>query len=269
VWRKDTKSKPGFYTSTSPIVADGKCIVYVGTLTAFDLSSGEAKWTWSGGGAPYGSPVLMTVAGTKQVVTPTQSNNLASVGLADGKLLWQVKLDGSGYFGNYSTPLVAGDKVFYSSGGGRGGKGGKGAKGGAGSTVALKIDKKDDGFAATELWKKPFTAAGYHTPLFKDDAIFGVSPARTFFCVDAKTGEELWKDKTPRGECGSILDAGAVLLSLTSDSKLVAFEPSKKEYKELAKYTVSSSETWSVPIVVGNRIYVRDKGGSLTLWTIE
>src|SRR5262245_59731952 len=85
VWRKDTKSKPTFYTSTSPIIADGKCIVYVGALTAFDLASGDSKWTWSGAGAPYGSPVLMTIEGTKQIVTPTM-DAVAGVSLADGKL---------------------------------------------------------------------------------------------------------------------------------------------------------------------------------------
>lgn len=272
VWRNDTKSKPMFYTSTSPLIVDGKCIVFVGGLTAYDLTTGDATWTWSGGGAPHGSPVLMTVAGTRQIVTPTAKNNLAGVKLADGKLLWEVNLEtGASYTGNYSTPLVDGQMVYYSATGGGGGKGGRG-KGGkslASNTRALKIDKKDDAFAATEVWKKPFAAAGYHTPLFKDGLIFGVSSGQTFFCVDAKTGEELWKDSTQRGQCGSILDAGPVLLSLTSDSKLVAFQPSSKGYTEVAKYTVSASETWSVPILAGNRVFVKDKAGSLTLWTME
>ena len=258
-WRKDTK-KPGFYTSTSPMIADGKCIVFGEALTAFDLNSGAVKWTGPGGGAPYGSPVLMTVEGTKKVVTPTGSNNLIGVNLADGKPLWQVKLEGGSYFPNYSTPLIDGAMVYYSV------TGGKGAKG---NFIALKIEKKGDGFTATQVWKKPFAAAGYHTPLLKDGLLFGVSSGKTFFCLDAKTGDELWKDKTTRGECGSILDAGPVLLSLTSDKQLVAFKASNKEYMELAKYTVSDAETWSVPILAGNRIFVKDKGGSLTLWTIE
>jgi outer membrane protein assembly factor BamB len=153
--------------------------------------------------------------------------------------------------------------VYYSISAGMGGKGG--------NTIALKIEKKGDGFAATEVWKKPFAAAGYHTPLYCDDqgVIFGVSSAKTFFCVDAKTGAELWKDTVARGDCGSILDAGTVLLSLTSDKKLVAFKASNKEYIEVARYTVSDSPTWAVPIVAGNRIFVKDQAGSLTLWTIE
>ena len=37
----------------------------------------------------------------------------------------------------------------------------------------------------------------YHTPVYKDGMIFGVASAgRTFFCVDAKTGDKLWSDDT-------------------------------------------------------------------------
>ena len=257
-WRKDT-APPKFYTSSSPLIEDGKCIVYAANLTAYDLASGAVKWQWTGGGAPYGSPVLMTVDGVKQVVTPYEGG-IAGVGLADGKLLWHVKIAGGGYQANYSTPLFDGNTMIYSITGG---------KKGGGSTAAYKIEKKSDAFAATELWKKPIAAAGYHTPLLKDGLIFGVSSANTFFCVDAKTGAELWKDSTKRGKCGSILDAGPVLLSLTSDSKLVAFKASGKAYEEVATYTVASSETWAVPIIAGNRIFVKDKGGSLALLTIE
>ena len=93
VWRKETGSKPQFYTSTSPMIVDGKCIVFVKDLTAYDLTSGDVKWTGPSS-TPYGSPVLMTVDGTKQIVTPTGGGNLVGVNLANGKLLWQVKVGG-------------------------------------------------------------------------------------------------------------------------------------------------------------------------------
>ncbi|MBI1829941.1 MAG: hypothetical protein HYR84_00660, partial [Planctomycetes bacterium] len=57
--------------------------------------------------------------------------------------------------------------------------------------------------------------------------------------------------------------------SLNADKNLIAFRPSGKGYEEVAKYRVSDSETWCVPIIAGNRVFVKDKAGSLTLWTIE
>ncbi len=62
-WQKETKGKPQFYTSTSPLITDGKCIIHVGAgggkggggkgdLIAFDLGNGcrevEVERRWSG-----------------------------------------------------------------------------------------------------------------------------------------------------------------------------------------------------------------------------
>ena len=71
----------------------------------------------------------MTVDGTKQVVTPTGSG-VVGVGLADGKLLWQVGFGGAKYQSNFGTPIVDGQTVIY-------------PRSSAG-TAALKIEKKGD-----------------------------------------------------------------------------------------------------------------------------
>jgi outer membrane protein assembly factor BamB len=204
--------------------------------------------------------VLMTVDGTKMVVTPAMGL-LAGVELSDGKALWQTKIGAGGkdYASNYSTPLIDKEMVYYSLSAGRKG---------AGSFVALKIAKSDGGFKATEVWKKPYAAADYHTPVLKDGMIFGVNKDRSYFCMDAKTGDKLWTDTAEHGQCGSIIDGGSVLLSLTSDKNLVVFKSSPKEFTEVAKYRVADTEPWSVPIVVGDRIYVKDNA-SLILWTIN
>jgi outer membrane protein assembly factor BamB len=256
VWRKETKAKPRFFTSTSPIIVDGKCIVFVGSegkgaLTAFDLAKGDEKWTWADEGAPYGSPVLMTVGNMKQLVTLTDKS-LVGINPADGKLLWKTAYK-SRY--NSETPIVEGQTVYVSGAG----------------TVAYKIDKKDDAYNAEQLWKKSEAAGIYDTPVLKDGMIFGFTGGMrmpgNFFCLDAKTGDKLWADDTKRGECGEILDAGSVLVALTSNGELVAFKPSNKGYEEVAKYKVGNNP-WAYPILAGNRIFVKDKD-SVTLWTIE
>jgi outer membrane protein assembly factor BamB len=261
VWRKDSKSWPKFFTSASPIIADGKCIVYVGTdgkgeMVGYDLASGEEKWKWSGDGPPYGSPVLLMVENTKQLVSPTDKS-IVGINLADGKLLWQVAFGGGAYQNHSNTPVVDGQTVIYS-----------GPQGGAG-TIALKVEKKGDGFAAGEVWKKKDAATPYITPVLKDGLLFGVSSGRKFYCMDAATGNVLWTDSASRGESGAVMDAGSVLLALTSDNSLVAFKPSKKEYVELAKYKISDTPlTWASPVIAGNRVFVKDRE-TLALWTIE
>lgn len=253
VWRKETKSKPRFSTSSSPIIVDGKCIAHVGSqgagkLTAYDLASGEEKWKCKDDGPSYASPVLATIQDTKQVVVLTDKN-LAGVALADGKLLWQTPLKGQ-Y--NSGTPVVDGDMVICMG-------------------SAFKIEKKDDAFTAAKLWKDQSPHI-YNTPVLKDGLLFGMMgrdrDSSKLFCQDAKTGAVLWTDKTSRGGCGEVVDAGSVLLALSSDSDLLVFKPSKTGYEEVAKYHVADSPTWGYPVIAGNRIFVKDKD-SITLWTIE
>jgi outer membrane protein assembly factor BamB len=72
------------------------------------------------------------------------------------------------------------------------------------------------------------------------------------------------------GGFGSIVDAGSFLIGLTSPGKMVIFQPSDKEYKELAGYQVTegNAQVYAYPVVSGNRIYIRDQT-TLALWTIE
>jgi outer membrane protein assembly factor BamB len=261
VWRKDTKEWPGFFTATSPLLVDGKCIVHIGkddprggngkgAVVAYDLTNGEEKWRWNGEGPGYASPVLTTVEGAKQFVTLTEKA-VIGVDVADGKLLWQVPFKAR-Y--NSVTPVVDGQTVIYA---------GEGS-----GTTAVKVEKKGDEFAAKELWTKKDSPGKYNTPMLKDGLLFGLNAGRNFYCMKAETGEVLWTDAGKRGECGGVLDAGGVLLALTSNKELVVFKPSDKELMEVAKYKVADSETWAYPIVAGNRVFVKDKEG-LTLWTID
>lgn len=258
LWTKETKAWPKFFTSASPLIVDGLCIIYLGNdkkgeLTAYDQTTGAEKWKWTGPGAPYGSPELLTANGIKQIVTLT-ANSVVGVSLDGGKLLWTVPF-ATGYNDTTGTPIVDGDTVY--------------CFGQSVGCLALKIEKKGDGFAARELWKKSQTTHRYNTPVLREGLLYGMTPIREFFCIDARTGETLWTDKNKRGECGTVLNVGPVLVGLTSDSELLVFQPSEKGYKEIAKYPVSDAPTWAYPILAGNRIYVRDKGGSLTLLTIN
>ncbi len=260
-WRKNDypEAWPRFHTATSPIVADGLCIVQLGkesqgAVVAYDLAKGDEKWKWTDEGPGYASPVLMTVDGTKMIVTLT-AKSVAGLALADGKLLWHAPFVPQGMNYNAATPIVDGQTVFY-CGSGRG-------------TKAVKIEKQGDSFTATELWSNPENAVQFDSPVLKSGLIFGLSQRGNFFCLDAKTGKTDWTDSTGgRGQFGSVVDAGSVLLGLTAKSTLIAFEPTDKEYTELASIKVANTQTYAYPVLAGNRLFIKDQD-SLTLWTID
>jgi hypothetical protein len=70
------------------------------------------------------------------------------------------------------------------------------------------------------------------------------------------------------GGFGSIVDVGTVLLAMTPSSQLVVFEPSDKEYKQVASYKIAEAPTHAYPVASGNRLFIKDRD-SLALWTVE
>jgi outer membrane protein assembly factor BamB len=219
------------------------------------LATGNPKWRWSEEGPEYASPVLLTVEGTKQIVTMTEKS-VVGVGVTDGKLLWQLPFVPQRRAYNAATPIVDGQTVIY-TGAGRG-------------TKAVKIEKQGDGFAARELWSNPELAPQYNTPVLQDGLLFGLSNSGLFFCLNAQTGQTAWVDETPRdrGGFGPLVNAGSVLLALPSSAELIAFKPSDKKYEELARIKVAEGSTYAFPVIAGNRVYVKDQD-SLALLVIE
>jgi len=88
-----TKELPAFFTSLSPLIVKGMCIVHMGgketgEIIAFDLKTGKKKWECNSDGPSYASLSLMTVNSKKQIVDLT-AKNLVGIDPEDGKLLWK------------------------------------------------------------------------------------------------------------------------------------------------------------------------------------
>ena len=253
VWRKDPFPKvvPRFFTSCSPIILDGMAVAQLGgqdngAILAYDLAGGDEKWRWAGEGPAYASPALLTVDGTKQIVTLTEKS-VVGVAAADGKLLWQRPFEPARRAYNAATPIIDGQTVIY-TGAGRG-------------TYAVKIEKQGDGFAVKELWSNPEVAPQFNTPVLERGLLFGVSNRGNLFCLNAQTGQTAWMDDTQRDRGGftALLDAGSCLLALPSNSELLVFKPNDKQYEELAKVKVADTPTYAHPVIAGNRLFIKDQ----------
>ena len=102
----------------SPLISSGVCYAHLGgpksgSFVAFDLASGSIKWKADVEAPPYGSPVLMTIDGTKQVVFQGQTK-LTSLNAADGKQVWELETPvGTGRVNNAASPVVEGNRIYY------------------------------------------------------------------------------------------------------------------------------------------------------------
>jgi outer membrane protein assembly factor BamB len=253
VWRKDPFPKvvPRFFTSMSPIIVDGMAIGHLGgqgngALIMYDLNTGDEKWRWAGEGPEYASPALLTVDGAKQLVTLAEKS-IVAIGVADGKLLWQLPFAPEKRTYNAATPIIDGQTVIY-TGAGRG-------------TKAVKVAKQGDVFVANELWSNPELAPQFNTPVLRDGLLFGLSNSGNLYCINAQTGQTAWTDTTQRDRGGftAIVSAGSCLMALPSSSELIVYKPSGEGYSELAVIKVSETPIYAHPVIAGKRIFIKDQ----------
>jgi outer membrane protein assembly factor BamB len=250
---------PQFYTGMSPLIASGICVAnlggpQVGQFVAFDLASGSIKWKTAGEGPTYGSPVLMTVDGVKQVVFQSQTK-LIALNFFDGAVLWEFATPvGTGRVQNAASPVVDQQKIFFT-----------GLNNGVN---AIEIKKQGNGYTVNKLWTNSDFSTSFNTPVLKDGFLYGLSNKSRLFCINASDGKTAWTDETPHQNFGSIIDAGQALIALSSISNLVAFKPDGKAYSQLALIKVSDNAIYAHPILSGNRIFIKDND-SLILYTVN
>jgi outer membrane protein assembly factor BamB len=261
VWRnEDNKGQvPQFFTGMSPLINSGVCYAHLGgpqtgRFIAFDLATGAIKWKVEGEGPAYGSPVLLTIDGVKQIVFQAQTK-LVSLNLTEGKQLWEFDTPvGTGRVQNATSPIVDQNKVYFT-----------GLNNGVN---AIEIKKEGNSFTVNKLWTNPDFSTGFSTPVLKDGFLYGLSSQSRLFCINAGTGQTAWKDETPLQNFGSLVDAGSVIIVLTSNSNFVVVKPDGQKYNQVALIKLAESGIYAHPILSGNRIFIKDSE-SLTLFTLN
>jgi outer membrane protein assembly factor BamB len=259
IWRNEEfkGAVPQFYTSMSPLVSSGICIAHLGgpgagQFVAFNLASGSIKWKTAGEGPAYGSPVLLTVGAIKQIVFQSLTK-LVGLNFSDGKLLWEFATPvGTGRVQNASSPVIDQKKIYYT-----------GLNNGFN---AIEIKKQRNSYKINKLWTNPDFSTSYNTPVLKDGFLYALSNKSRLFCINAGNGQTAWVDETPHQAFGSIIDAGSVIIAVSSLSDLVVFKPDGKAYSQIASMKVSDNSVYTHPILSGDRIFIKDNE-SLILYT--
>ena len=260
LWKKENPENavPQFFTGMSPLIADGLCIVHLGTkdkgqVVALDLATGSEKWKWEGDGPSYASPSLMTSGKDKNVVVQTEKN-LMALSLADGKLLWQVPTPVQQRFYNSTSPYINGDIIYYT---------GQGS-----GTKAVQVVRQGDKYVTKELWSNTEIGAKWNTPILKDGFLYGFTDQRRIYCIDASTGKTAWYDTAVNSDFATIVDCGQVIIGLPSTGNLIVMKPDPKAYTEAAKYKVAETPVYAFPVISGNAIYVKESE-NLIMYTLE
>jgi outer membrane protein assembly factor BamB len=262
LWQKPGSAAVPMYTSHSfsPIVNGQNVIFHLGghdegAITAFDMNTGDVRWTWRGDGPGYGSPVVAEFGGTRQIVTITQGK-LVGIDVANGTLLWE-RAFVSPNFTNSTTPIVAGDLLVVSSGNGP-------------PTSAYRITKKGTQWVVDTAWENPDVPMRLSDAVVAGDVLFGISTrnAGQYFGVDVKTGKTLWTSEGRQAAHAAIARSGDLVFSMEEDGELIVARNSRTAFEPLHRYKVSDAATWAQPSYSGNRVFVKDVS-TLALWTLN
>ena len=258
LWQKPaTKAQPMYHTAMSPIVDGDVMIAHVGgpgdtALTAFDVATGNARWTWTGDSPAYGSPIIADVGGTRQLVTFT-NENLIGVALANGELLWRrpFKTPSST---TSQTPIVFRDTIIQN--------------GRDNGVTAFRAVRRDGAWTTEDVWQTKDVSLHMTNGVVVDGVLYGLSHLNSgqYFALDLATGKVLWKSEPRQAENAGMVRAASTIFSLEDDGELVIMKPSRTAMEVVRRYDVADSQTWAQPAIAGGRLYVKDLA-HLALWT--
>ena len=261
VWQKPGSSVVPVYTSHafSPVIEGETVIFHVGghdqgALTGYDVNSGNVTWSWDGDGPGYGSPIVATLGGVRQLVTITQGK-LVGVDVATGQLLWERPFV-SPNFTNSITPVLYGQTVI--------------VWGHGGPTTAVRVARQNDQWVTETVWENADINGRMSNAVLSGDVMFGLTSRNLgqYFAVEAKTGQVLWTSEGRQAANVAMARAGDLLFSLEDDGELVVLRASRTAFEPLRRYQVAEADTWTQPAISGNRIFVKDVS-TLTLWTLS
>lgn len=254
VWKVTIASDPlvakktdnGF--SGSPLVVADVVITIPGSsdsgsVVAYRVSDGSIVWKMGKGFSGYVSAHEVELFGKRQVLVLTNTGAV-SVEASSGNIVWEYSWPFNNELPISQPQVVDGSKIVFPAGRDEG-------------TRLVDVKRDGDKWSVQELWKTNRFLPYFSDFVVQDGHAFGVDGS-VFSCFNLNTGERCWK-KGRYGNGQILLLAEQKLILVLSDSgEVVLIEANKTVHKELARFSVLSGKTWNHPVLVRDRLFVRN-----------
>jgi outer membrane protein assembly factor BamB len=233
--------------SESPLVVGDRLVINAGgrraSIVAVSTRDGKPIWQNHGDEAGYSSPVLLRTGSLQQVVFFTGQRGLA-VDPRDGRLLWSYNRASNGT-ANIATPVVRGNRVFFSS---------------AYGTGAGLVQVKAAGAiaAAEEVYFTRDMRNHHSSSVLVGDTLYGFSDS-ILTALHFDTGQVAWRHRSV-GK-GSLIYADQRLYLYSENGVVGLAEPNPSGYREHGRFSIVAEgrPTWSHPIISNGRLILRDQ----------
>jgi outer membrane protein assembly factor BamB len=248
IWSRNAASDghvkiPMWGIASSPLVVDDVVIVAAGgKLGAYDVATGNPRWSGPGSGFSYSSPQLVTIDGVRQVLF-ISGPGTTSVAPATGKVLWQYAWPG----GAIVQPAMTGDGGVLTN------------------TISMNggvgIRRLAVAHAAAWTVAESWTSTGLK-PYFNDFVVhnghaYGFD-GNILSCIDLKDGTRKWKGgRYGNGQLVLLADQD-LLLVLSEEGELALVKATPDQFTEVARVQALEGKTWNHPVVVRDALLIRN-----------
>jgi outer membrane protein assembly factor BamB len=124
-------------------------------------------------------------------------------------------------------------------------------------TRAIRIAKTNGQLTAQELWTSRNLKPDFSDLVTHQGYAYG-EDGGIFTCIDLKTGERKWKGgRYGKGQV-LLLENSGLLLIAAEQGQVVLLRADSNEHAEVASFKALEGKTWNHPVVVGDRLYVRN-----------
>lgn len=254
LWTQDLMDKLGASHvgrgyGASPIAYKDTIIMNVGGrdtgVAAFKQDTGELAWKTEKLPAGHSSPILVDIGGDEHLVVALGRERIG-LDPATGKVRWQAKANEQGGAVMTTPVFIAPDKLFFTAGYG-------------GGSQLFKVSKDGDAYKAEAVWDQPKMRVHHQTAVPLGDLIVGSSgdfgPA-FLMGVQVDGGKAVFRDRTLAK--ANVVRAGDKLLVLDETGKLALARCGPDKVELVSTVQLLEDKAWTVPTLVGNRLYLRD-----------
>lgn len=232
--------------AASPLVFDDKVVVLPGgsagkSVVAYNKLTGAPVWKVLSDRQAYVSPMLVTLAGRRQIIVVSASQ-VSGLVPEDGSLLWSYPWNTDMGI-NVSQPvMVDKNRFFISSGYGKG-------------AALVEVNGTGSTFTARTVWENINMKNKFNSSVLHKGYMYGLDEG-ILTCVDVNTGERKWK--SGRYGYGQVLLASGHLIVMSDSGELVLLRATPDQPSEVARFAALEGQTWNYPAIAGGRLLVRN-----------
>jgi outer membrane protein assembly factor BamB len=189
--------------AAAPLIVDDKVVVLPGgrsgkSVVAYNKLSGAPVWKSLNDTQAYVSPMLVTLAGKRQILVET-ANRVVGLTVEDGSLLWETSWNTDMGIKCSQPIVIESNRFFLSSGYGKG-------------AALVEITSSGGGLTARKVWENSSMKNKFNSSVLYEGNVYGLDEG-ILTCVDVTTGDRKWKGG--RYGYGQVILASGYLVVIT------------------------------------------------------